>query len=358
MLKHVSPLVLIMAVSACSTPLENRQANGNDQYVSAKTEPKLAIPNGLIQPTYRSEYQLPVVSSNGKIGTDLDVRPPLQVLPTAEGTHVENKRDGVKIVIEAIDSKSDLKQEILSSLRRYLEHSGVSIMKQSENPAMIQTGWIETHDILESNFWSADKVSILRQRYEFDVDVKPHGRTGVVSIKLVDHEVNSTDEGQVTSLTDEDKRRYTIDMLNNAISYLSIERKAKTAALRLERSAGIKTVLINENETNYWVANAELNKVWDRLRIVLPEMGFTIADMDSSKGLYFVDLKSDSGFWSSMFGADDKLPLEDGSYRIEVLAKAEKTSIKLKNIDDEPVDPAILTAISKVFVNLMEEKRS
>ena len=115
MLKKVTPLLLVAAVSACSTPLDRRQANGNDDFVNAETTPLLTIPQGLNTPTYSKEYDIPVVGNNVNkqlVGKNLDIRAPLQVLPMAEGTHIEESSDSIRVVIESIESTTDLKQEI------------------------------------------------------------------------------------------------------------------------------------------------------------------------------------------------------------------------------------------------------
>ena len=363
MLKQVSPLVLILAVSACSTPIERRQANGSDDYVKAKSEPKLIIPDGLHQPKYNDEFKIPTISKNDQkiVGDDLDIRPPLQVLPTAEGTHVEDAGNGIKIVIESIDNASNLKQEITTSLKDFLKSRDIKILKETKDPLTIQTDWIETKEVLDSSMFGTDKVYTLRQRYEFDVNIKPHGRTGDVTIKLIEHHEDYNGTEQNIMLTGDDEHRYAVDMLNSAISYLSKEREQSIKAKRLARSAGISTKFIaTPVESQHWVAKADFQKVWERLRIVLPEVGFEIVDVDTNKGLYFVDFKQESGFWSSLWGDSKELQLKNGSYRVEATEGTlpNTTDIKILTVDEKPLDAESLSSVSDIFVKLMQENRS
>ncbi|RYV01332.1 hypothetical protein SOPP22_13080 [Shewanella sp. OPT22] len=363
MLKQVSPLVLILAVSACSTPIERRQANGSDDYINAKSESKLVIPEGLHEPKYNREYQIPNVEKNAKslVGEALDIRPPLQVLPTAEGTHVEDAGNGIKIVIESIDSTTNLKQEITSSIKAFLKHRDIKILKETTDPLTIQTDWIESKEVIDSSMWGSDKVYTLRQRYEFAINIKPHGRTGDITIKLIEHHEDYNGTEQNIMLTGDDEHRYAVDMLNSAIGYLSHSRDKTIKAKRIARSAGISTKFVSTpSDSQHWVAKADFQKVWDRLRIVLPEAGFEIVDVDTNKGLYYVDFKQETGFWSSLWGDSKELKLENGSYR--VVAKEgslpNTTDIRILTPDEKPLSTESMNGLSEIFVKLMQEKRS
>lgn len=322
MLKQVSPLILIAAVTACSTPIDRRQANDVDQqYQDLASAPKLVIPDGLNQPTYSKEYDIPEVGAKVDktlVGSNLDIRPPLQVLPMAAGTRVEEGDDNIKIMVESIDNDSDLKQEIFDVLKEYFASESVQIRAEDYEAGTFETDWIESSEVVESSLWGSDKVYLLRQRYKYDVDIRPHGRSGSVTISLIEHEESYDGEQQEILLSGEDKRRYTIDILNDSISYMSIKRAQAMKAKRLKQSLGIDVDLISEqDEPAYWLANAKFKRTWDRLRIVLPEMGFEIVDMDSNKGLLYINVVDDSGFWSSLWG-EKKLSLDEGSYRIEL----------------------------------------
>ncbi len=363
MLKQVSPLVLILAVSACSTPIERRQANGSDDYIRVKSEPELIIPEGLHEPEYNDEFKIPAIAKNAKdiIGNDLDIRPPLQVLPTAEGTHVEDAGTGIKIVIESIDNATNLKQEITNSLKDFLKSKDIKILKETKDPLTIQTDWIETKEVLDSSVFGTDKVYMLSQRYEFDINIKPHGRTGDITVKLLEHHEDYNGTEQKMMLTGDDEYRYAVDMLNSAISYLSKAREQSIRAERLARSAGISTKFIAAPaDSQHWVAKAGYQKVWERLRIVLPEVGFEIVDVDTDKGLYFADFKQETGFWSSLWGDSKELKLKNGSYRIEVKEGAlpDTADIKILTVDEQPLDAEAMTSVSHVFVKLMQENRS
>ncbi|MGL5047945.1 MAG: outer membrane protein assembly factor BamC [Shewanella sp.] len=362
MLKKVTPLILVAAVAACSSPLDRRQANGNDDYVQAEQAPLLKIPAGLKTPPYNKEFDVPALGSkvNASLyGKNLDIRPPLQVLPMAEGTHVEEGSDNIKIVVESIDNAVDLKQELFANLDGFLAQKGIAVRSRDVDKGSIETDWIESREVIESNMWGSDKVYLLRQRYRFDIETRPHGRTANMVIHLVEHEEFYDDKVKQVLLNGEDKQRYTIDMLNSAIAYISIKRDQATQANRLKQTLGINVDLVTPEEGKaYWTAKAPYKQVWDRLRLVLPEMGFEIADMDSAKGLYFIKFEDNSGFWSSLWG-EDKLTLKEGSYRLllEDGDTADETKLFLRDGEDQPLSSDLASGVFQSLSNLMKEER-
>ena len=362
MLKKVTPLFLVAAVAACSSPLERRQANGGEDYVQAEQAPMLKIPEGLKAPPYNKEFEVPNLgpkANSALVGKNLDIRPPLQVLPMAEGTHVEEGSDNIKIVVESIDNSVDLKQEIFTNLDGFFAKQGISIRNRDFDKGSIETDWIENTEVLESSLWGSDKEYLLRQRYRFDVETRPHGRTANIVIHLVEHQEFYDGKEQDVLLSSEDKQRYTIDMLNSSIAYMSVKREQAIQANRLKQTLGINVDLVTPEEgAAYWSAKAPYKQVWDRLRIVLPEMGFEIADMDSAKGLYFIKFTDNSGFWSSLWN-DKQLALKEGSYRIllEDGDSPEETKILLRDGEDQPLSNEVVTNVYQSLSNLMKEER-
>jgi len=363
MLKQVSPLILIAAVTACSTPIDRRQANDlEQQYTDLKAAPKLTIPAGLTQPTYSNEYDIPELGAKADktlIGAHLDIRPPLQVLPMAAGTRVEEGDNNIKIMVESIDNNTDLKQEIFDVLEAYFKSRAIAIRNENYEAGTFETDWITNSEIVESNLWNSDKVYTLRQRYQYHIDVRPHGRTGSVTIDLIEHEESYDGEQRDVVLSGEDKRRYTIDILNDSISYMSMKRAEALKDKRLQESLGIGIELVaNQDEQTYWLADANFKRTWDRLRIVLPEMGFEIDDMDSNKGLFYLTVADDSGFWSSLWG-DEKPSLAEGAYRLKLKEDNTegKTQIHLLGADNQPLSNELVTSVYDHFSALMQEDR-
>lgn len=362
-LKQITPFVLVAMAAGCTTPMERRQANGNDEYVNAQTMAPLKVPEGLKSPNYSREYDIPNLGAKANrelVGKNLDIRPPLQVLPMAEGTRVEEGSDNVKVIVESFDNSLDLKQEIFGLIKDHLQSRNIEIVNEDFATGTLETGWIETQEVLESSLWGSDKVFTLKQRYRYQVEVRPHGRTGSVSINLIDHQESYDGDELQTALSGDDKRRYTIDMLNSSIAYMAVKREQAIKAKRLRESLGIGVELMDGAEEGdaFYLAQGDFNQVWSRLRLVLPEMGFEIADMDSSKGIYFLNYNDNSGFWSSLWG-DAKLELDKGTYKLKLKDGETKGTSELHILDkeDSPLADEKVAQIYRALAELMKEDR-
>ncbi|MGL4749399.1 MAG: outer membrane protein assembly factor BamC, partial [Shewanella sp.] len=148
-------------------------------------------------------------------------------------------------------------------------------------------------------------------------------------------------------------------MLNSAIAYMSVKREQTIQANRLKQTLGINVDLVTPEEgAAYWSAKASYKQVWDRLRIVLPEMGFEISDMDSAKGLYFIKFTDNSGFWSSLW-TDNQLSLKEGSYRLllEDGETPDETKIFLRDAEDQPLSNDVVSKVYESLSSLMKEER-
>ncbi|TCN83384.1 outer membrane protein assembly factor BamC [Shewanella fodinae] len=365
-LKEISLVVATLTVTACTTPLERRQADGGFDYVNAPETKPLTIPEGLKTPKYSQEYAIPPLkakANNAVVGEALDIRPPLQILPMADGTHVEEGSDNIKVVVETIDNSVDLKKEMFTVVEGFLKSKNYGIAKEDYDTGVIDTDWIDHEEVIDSSWFGADKVYKVRQRYQFIVEVRPHGRTGNLIINLLDHQQSYNGEDSQQLLNSEDKKRYTIDMLNSAVGFMAKERARIVQDMKVKQSKGIDMSYVaaaNDKDEGYWLADAPLKRTWDRLALVLPEVGFEVVDMDSAKGLYYVKFNDTSGFWSSLF-SDDSIKLKDkANYRLLVAQDkndANKTEIRIRDNEDQPLSEDKVQSVYKAVSGIMSEDR-
>ncbi|WP_035386914.1 outer membrane protein assembly factor BamC [Ferrimonas senticii] len=349
--------ISLVALVGCSTPLERRQASGGFEYEQAKAGQQLVIPDNLKQPNYSREYQIPQLGSkvdSSIQGARLDVRPPLQVLPLAAGTRLQDGTDSVTVIIEATNNNDNLTADIDNAIIGYLGSRNITIA--SNQGGVITTDWIETNEVIGKS-WFKDKVYQVRQRYQFARNVKDHGRSGSVSIEVIDHQESLDGVDEQIVLTNADKRRYAIDMLNGSISYLNFERNKQQALQELANSRSFSAELgFDADGNSAFVANAPFEQVWTRMQKLLPAMGFQIKDLDRQLGTLFVDYQSDSGFWQNLWGSDDVLPLEPGNYQVKVAEQGESTAITFMDADAQPLPADKVTAMANTLKELVKKE--
>lgn len=361
MLKRVTPILVLSALAGCSSAIDQRQANGSDAYLQAQATESLMIPVNLSEPKYSGQYTIPtldVAADKTLVGNKLDIRPPLQILPLAEGTHVEQGADNIKVVIESVNNGYDLKQEIYDYLVGFLAAKNINTTRSDIVTGVIETDWIPYEQVIDSNLFGEDQVYKMQQRYRFSLEMSPHGRTGKLVIDLIDNQIETPMNTPEIFLSGEDKRRYTIDMLNSAVMYISQGRETVLAQQQQEQSRGIETSFVGE-EPAYFIANAEQDQVWNRLQLVLPELGFEVTDLDRSIQTLYVDYGDNVGFWGSMFGSET-LDLEEGRYQVQLFpgTNNQQTRIAIKQLDGEAIALETLQQLSPIFIEEMGEDRN
>ncbi|MBY6186614.1 outer membrane protein assembly factor BamC [Marinobacter hydrocarbonoclasticus] len=353
----IAALAPVLVLVGCSTPLERRQASGGFEYLEQPEPTPLVVPQGLDAPRASTEFNIPTLGEQVDrevLGPRLDVRPPLQVLPLAPGTRLQDGVDSVTVLVESNQDDIDLANEIHETLLKFLGDRAIGVAQDTNG--VIVTDWIENEEVIGKS-WFRDKVYQIRQRYEFDTVVKDHGRSGSITIELVDHEegLDGIDESIV--LTDADRRRYAIDMLNSAISYMSFERKQRQATQELLNGRGISTELgLDLDENTAFIADANFDQVWSRMGKVLPLLGFEVRDLDQQLATYFVDYEPDGGFWASLWGDNDELPLEEGPYQIRLERMGQRTAITFLDNEAQPLPGETITEMYNRFSELMRKE--
>ncbi|WP_298439495.1 outer membrane protein assembly factor BamC [uncultured Ferrimonas sp.] len=347
----------VLALVGCSTPLERRQASGGFEYEHATSGSQLQIPGSLQQPNYDRQFDIPKLGPNADsslIGQRIDVRPPLQVLPLAPGTRLQDGTDSITVLVESNDDDRSLSSDINEALLGYLTMRKIAVASNSNG--VISTDWIEEQEVVGKSWWR-EQVYKVRQRYQFDVAIKDHGRSGSITISVLAHEEGLNDIDEEIVLTDADKRRYAIDMLNGAISYLNFERTKQQKAKQLANGRGFNSELGFDSDGNSaYIAQAPIEQVWSRMQKLLPVMGFQIRDMDRQLGTLFVEFSQNSGFWDNLWGGSETLPLEDGPYQVKLVENGATTSVTFFDNDAQPLSAEQITAMGNTFRELVKKE--
>lgn len=361
MLKQLTPIILITAIAACSSPLERRQINGNDNYTNTEQEDNaLIIPKGLDTPHYNREFTVPHIgeqATHDLLGKNLDIRPPLQVMPFVQNAQqIKQSDDAINMVIEANDNKNDVKHELFSNILQFLKAKKIGVSHENYHVGVIYTDWIETSQVIESHVFGKDNVFTSKLRYEFDIQPHQSHKYADLTIKLVQYEQQFDGNKQELDLIANDKKRHTIDIANDVLSYINSQKKLLVSSPNDKLvTSGIHLILLTDNNS-HWLANADFNRTWEKLLIVLPEMGFSISDMNREQHLFFVNYQDNSSFWDSLWGsAKSTLPLKYGEYslRLEKDKLTNKTRIYLQDKEGNELPKQTISSINPLFTKFM-----
>lgn len=358
MQKHVlSCLGAVFALTACSSSQERQIASGEFEYLQEAETISLKVPAGKEQPRFSDDYELPPLGENAPdlIGPKLTVISPQLVLPLVSGSHVtEGSREAV-IWFDQIDDSQPLDTTIWNSLMSFLDEQGIGVVKFDKDKQQLLSDWMIIEDDSESSWYSWTKTErSIGQRFEFNLEVKPHGRTAALKVDLRDYLETVNDE-VVGDIDHSKMRRNEVEVLNKVISHYAKQIRIADARRLRQIQQGLSMELgFNGDGDPAYIVDAKYDITWPRVLLVLRKLGFNVKDLDQSNGLLFVNYAGvDSSWWSDLWGGADELPLEKTDYRLVLKEQGDKTSITLQDDESVALSSKVLTEIFQTLSEVM-----
>ena len=154
------------------------------------------------------------------LGDRLTVHSPALVLPLVSGSHIEEGLKEATVWFDQVDDSQALDTTIWNSLISYLEEQGIGVVSFDKDQQTLVTDWmiIESSEENEGWFdWTTTDRSV-GKRFEFNLDMKPHGRTAALKANLRDY-LETVGDDVIANLDSEEQRRNEVDVLNQVISH-------------------------------------------------------------------------------------------------------------------------------------------
>ena len=295
----VATVSLVMLLAACSSDSRyKRQVSGDESYLDAAPLAELHAPVGLILPVENGDYNIPVTNGSGRVGKELDIRPPAQPLALVTGARTQFTGDTATLLLESGRSGS-LWPQVVSAVQSH----NYPITKRDDAAQTLSTDWVQ---------WNrADEDQQYRGRYQ--ITVQPQGYQQALVVKLVNLEQDGKPVADSASL-----QRYSAEMLNSIASSLDKTQTANQNAAD-NRNASQIDVQSAADDTGLpmLVVRAPFNVVWTRLPATLEKVGMKVTDSTRSTGSVALTYKPLSdGDWQAL-GARDP-GLSSGDYKLQV----------------------------------------
>ncbi|QPG06889.1 outer membrane protein assembly factor BamC [Salinimonas marina] len=358
----VSSLV-VMAVSGCSSQLDNQTASGSYDYLDAEQSDTFRTPEELDKPEFSRDYELPELSSEANpnlVGKKIPVTSPALVHPLVKGSHVEEGTRQASVIFDQVDDSIPLEQAIWQTLRSFLEKHEVPVASFDQQQNRLVTEYFVASEEIEDEDspWYAlsDDINADRKRkFAFTMQVKPHGRTASLTASLVDFKEERGDEVK-DAINDYEQRREEVAILNQVIAHYEYQIQLDNTRRLAEIRQGLQTELgTTAQDTPAIIVDGQYNVVWPRMLLVLRKLGFDVKDLDKSNGLLFVTYNGeDEGWWGNLFSGDDEL-LEQGDYRLQVAPQNERTTVLFMDDESQPFDSQQLSEVYESFSKVMSQ---
>ncbi|GFD88867.1 outer membrane protein assembly factor BamC [Tenacibaculum sp. KUL152] len=356
----IASSVAMVALAGCSSQTDRKTASGSYEYLKTQEQKVLQVPADLDSPNFSDEFALPPLGKDADatlVGKTLAVQSPALVLPLVTGSHVEEGKNSATIWFDQVDDSQPLSQAIWNSLLSFLDEEGIGVDSFSPEEKLLITDWMIITKEIDGPWYSfIDEESEIGRRFEFSLDVKPHGRSAALTVKLKDY-MQTLGNDVVADVSSMQERREEVDVLNQVIGHYEYQiQLAETRRIARIRQ-GINTEMgFNADGDAAYVVDAKYDVVWPRMLLVLRKLGFDVKDLDKSNGLLFVTYNGDQGsWWDGLFSGDKKL-LKKGDYRLKVAqAGAERTSVTFMNNESVPFEANQVSDLYSAFAEVMSE---
>lgn len=309
----------ILVVSGCSfTPKE--QASGSFDYVEVKTRQALTPAADLSLPPPRNRYDVPEVNGSRDIGTGVNILAPVLVWPTAAGSRVEESDNQVRVHFDELEGMSNLPALIWSAMTQRLQADGIA-MRSSVPEQQLETDWISTTTLV-----GEDELELITERrYAIEFESPAHRRTVAVAVTMVEKNERGAGAGMRQNLVDD--RNQAALLLNRLINEVAVQ----FVSTRQSISPEFYTVSAGFDDNGFAALRVDTSFIntWTMVGLVLPELGFTIDDLNQTTGRYYLSYSSESSVLSQLAFWRDKpsLALPDGDYEVVVTGNQSNTSI-------------------------------
>ncbi|MFA0415385.1 outer membrane protein assembly factor BamC [Vibrio renipiscarius] len=319
----------VFVLSACSGGAsQRRQAQDDFEYLTTPSLKEWQSLQGA-EPKFYTNYVIPQGDFAGGIGSQVDIRPPQQILELIPGARIDRSDGNVTILLLDRDNAN----KVWQTAETLLAERNIAIREQSDN--RIETEWV--------TWVSEDEDAPLSARYEMSRSVV-NGRQAL-KLSLIDWRHGS--EQQPVSLTN--KERYSAFMSNLvAARYdldirLESERKARELVKHIPITMGA-----DRSGLPVIIARAPYDVLWNRLPNILPEMGFQIEERNQSQGTIKAKyLEPDDEFWAEV--GVKPVELKSITYTFLFGDLGNRTSINVTDPKGKPVEEQLLKDMVPVF---------
>lgn len=293
----VAGLSVIMLLAGCSHDQHyKREVNGNEDYLDAPTLREMKVPQGMILPLESGSYAVPQARTEGAVGKQLDIRPPMQALSLLNGSRAQFQ--GTTGILQIANTGPSLWGQTVSALQA----NKYTIAQRDDSHQQLTTDWINWNRPDEDHQYRGRyQVSVVAQGYEQTLMVKP---------------LALEQKGQVVSNAT-DIQRYTAQLLNDISAELSDA--ARTRQNAAASRAGTVDVQSGADDTGLpnLIVRAPFDVTWQRLPKALPLAGMTVSDSNRSDGSLKLNYSPLSSSQWDELGAKDP-GLASGKYKLQV----------------------------------------
>ena len=348
-------IIISLSLSSCVRFDTRMQANGSYDY--DETELKDEYKTGdFTNDEARVTYVIPELSENqtevGFTKTDVDIRPPMQLIPVIDGVVLDTKdKEITKLWFNSFTKNENIKAKVWNTLHSYLIKNNVEIISQDEASGELTTGILKKDIVFGSYF---NKNSFVRESsYHFKLESAPNGDSASITVEaLTFKEVNEGSE-LALHLSGRTKKNIEIGFLNDLLEYAFLVKETEQLEILDSQPLPIR-LGFDENHQYVWVVESSFIDTWKKLPKLLTLLNFTIVESDKNLGYFLIEYnKPEDEYWAE--NNIEPFELEEAEYFVQLgELTGGTTSIKWLDADKKLLEDSTVT---NVYLSITDQVR-
>lgn len=353
---HLTSTILISLLLTSCTRFDTRmQAGGNYDYDEATLQNKYQTGKFSHDET-RTTYDIPTLTkqqkSIGFIKNEVDIRPPVQLIPVIDGVLLDQTDKKVtKLWFNTEGKDGNIKEKVWRTLLSYLDSHHVSIIAQDQVKGELTTGILKT-DITFGRYFNKNRFN-REASYRFKLISSPNKNSVGLEVDALSYKESNDGTALKFHLTGQTKKNIEINFLNQLLAYAN----AKNENAQLEKRDAYPLSIklgFDENHQYVWLVESSFSDTWKKFPRLLKLLNFSIVESDKNLGNFLVKYsKPDEKYWK----AHDLEPfnLKNGEYFIQ-LGEITDSTTSLTWFDNNKKllpDPVV----KNVYISITNEMR-
>ncbi|WP_028863575.1 outer membrane protein assembly factor BamC [Psychromonas aquimarina] len=338
-------VIITLSLSGCIRFDTRMQANGSFEYDQAKSIEKYQT-GSLTNDEARNQFDIPELSEKqkevGNLVKNVDIRPPVQLIPVIEGVMLEaNDQYQTKVWFNAFNQDEYMSIKVWDMLQSYLAANNVEIVSQDETKQELQTGNIRQETVYGS---ALNKNRVIKNSsYRFNIEKTTDSHSVALYVDALTYsEVNDGKKLKI-KLIDKNKQNIEIRFVNDLLEYAYEVKESEQLKDADSQPLPIK-LGFDDNHQTAWVVDADFLQTWHKLPELFTLLSFKKVDADRNLGYYLVKFSQpDDEYWTennlNSFELDEEEyfiqlgELADGSTSLTWL-DADKKSLSNQQVSD------------------------
>ncbi len=206
--KLIAPPLVMMVIGCSSAQDYKHQVSGKESYLNVVPLKALNAPANIILPVPSGEYEVPVANLEDSFGKQIDICPPVQLLPVLRGSHEQHNGDCVTVLLADSLQNTHLWSRVVS----ILQAQQITIVSRRDDAHTLTTDWVK---------WTCLNSD---QQYQgsYQISVQLQGDKQA----LVVQNIGLQQIGESTPVSDlSEIQRYNAVMMNHMIQWLDQQDK-------------------------------------------------------------------------------------------------------------------------------------